>query len=278
MTETTFVTRQLSYIAENRAVLDGLDISITAGKITGIIGPNGSGKSTLLKLLSGQELPSKGQLHILDKPLSSWNRKALARELAMLPQSSPVPSGITVRELVGCGRYPWVGSFGRMTAKDHAAVDEAIERAGLEKLASREMTQLSGGERQRAWLAVALAQDTKILLLDEPTSWLDISHQLNLIETVQTLNRDKGVTILWVLHDLNQAAQYSDELVVLKEGKLVTQGLAEQVVNKQLLQLVFNIHAEKAQWNNGNESLWVPQLNTSVNNHDVPLEILEAAS
>ena len=260
MGKATFVTRQLSYFAGKRLVLDSLNLSISAGKITGIIGPNGSGKSTLLKMLSGQEQTCDGELDILGKPVSQWSRKELSRELAMLPQSSPVPAGITVKELVGCGRYPWVGAFGRMSAKDHAAVDEAIERAGLEKLAYRDMNQLSGGERQRAWLAVALAQDTKILLLDEPTSWLDISHQLNLIETVQTLNRDKDVTVVWVLHDLNQAAQYSDELIVLKEGRLEKQGAAKDVVNQQLLKDVFQVEAERAALGSHGDSVWVPLL------------------
>ena len=273
MGKATFVTRQLSYFAGKRLVLDSLNLSINAGAITGIIGPNGSGKSTLLKMLSGQELASDGELDILGKPASQWGRKELARELAMLPQSSPVPSGITVKELVGCGRYPWVGAFGRMSAKDHAAVDEAIERAGLEKLAYRDMNQLSGGERQRAWLAVALAQDTKILLLDEPTSWLDISHQLNLIETVQTLNRDKGVTVIWVLHDLNQAAQYSDELIVLKEGKLEKQGAAREVVNQQLLKDVFQIEAERAALECNGESLWIPLLESERKANRVQLEV-----
>ncbi|CAM3851203.1 ABC transporter ATP-binding protein [Parendozoicomonas haliclonae] len=267
----TFTTRQLSYwgsasgsnTPKSPPILDSLDLSIRSGLITGIIGPNGSGKSTLLKMLSGQTLPGQGELHILGEPSPSWNRRDLARELAMLPQSSPVPAGITVKELVGCGRYPWVGAFGRMASRDYAAVDEAIERTGLEHLADRQVAHLSGGERQRTWLAVALAQDTKVLLLDEPTSWLDITHQLNLVNTVQTLNRDKGVTVLWVLHDLNQAAQFSDELIVLKEGRLCKHGRAEQVVNETLLRDVFNVSAEQAHVPGRSETVWVPLIESA---------------
>ncbi len=260
MDNPAFALNRVDYAVDHKTILRDLTLSVPEAAVTAIIGPNGSGKSTLLSLLSGLNTPGLGELNILGKPVQNWKRKLLARELAMVPQFSPVPAGMSVVDLVRCGRYPWVGSFGRMGKKDHAAVDEAIERTGLSDLANRDLMQLSGGERQRAWLAVALAQQTRVLLLDEPTSWLDIAHQLRLIEIVQTLNKDKGTTVVWVLHDLNQAAEYSDQLVVMKEGQLVCQGDASQVLDARLLKDVFNVHAVQARDTQCGTSLWVPVL------------------
>ncbi|MGY0216747.1 ABC transporter ATP-binding protein [Endozoicomonadaceae bacterium StTr2] len=269
MEKTTFVLKSLSYRAGGREVLHQLDTSIAEGKITAIVGPNGSGKSTLLKLLAGLEPATSGELSILGRPAAKWPRQQLAKELAMLPQSSPVPMAISVRELVACGRFPWVGSFGRMTAEDHQAVDEALERTGMAALADRDVNNLSGGERQRVWLALTLAQQTRVLLLDEPTSWLDIGHQLRLVDIVQTLNREKKVTVVWVLHDLNQAARYSDNLLVMQQGRLVRQGTSAEVMDQELLQSVFGVHAAKYSDSSNPDQksdaardnhIWVPEL------------------
>ncbi len=234
---------QASYSVSGKEVLKPVSFDLTPGKITAIVGPNGSGKSTLLKLLSGLLTPASGSVLLGEKPLASWPRKTLARELALLPQHSPVPLGMSVAELVACGRYPHAGPFGRLVADDHRAINSALSRVDMAHYAPRLVDCLSGGEMQRVWLAMVLAQETGILLLDEPTSWLDIAHQLRLLEIVRNLNEKLNTTIVWVLHDLNQALQYSDEILLMSNGEMVRKGVANQVLDSEVISAIFGVTA-----------------------------------
>ena len=213
----------LSFARRGSLILGEVSCDIKPEKITALIGPNGSGKSTLLKLISGILTPTAGSITLQQRPLKQWPEKSLAKQLAMLPQHNQVPVGLTVRELVAMGRFPHLGMFGQLSDIDQYGIDWALEQTHLTAWAHRRVDQLSGGETQRCWLAMILAQDTPIVLLDEPTSYLDIGHQIALLEIVKTLNRDYQKTIVWVLHDLNQASQYSDALILLNHGKVVAQ-------------------------------------------------------
>lgn len=181
-----------------------------------MIGHNGSGKSTLLKMLGRHQPPSSGQVVLNDMPLAQWDSKAFAREVAYLPQQLPAAEGMTVRELVAIGRYPWHGALGRFRQEDRQQVEEAIALVDLKPLANRLVDSLSGGERQRAWLAMMVAQNSRCLLLDEPTSALDIAHQVEVLGLIQRLSHERGLTVIAVLHDINMAARYCDHLVALR--------------------------------------------------------------
>ncbi|WP_257253039.1 MULTISPECIES: ABC transporter ATP-binding protein [unclassified Endozoicomonas] len=241
-----------------KTVLPSTHLAITPGKVTAILGPNGSGKSTLLKLLSGLIEPSAGQVLMGGQPLKSFNRKELAKSLTLLPQHSPVPLGMSVTELVACGRYPYAGPFGRLKREDHRAVTSALSRVGMDHYAGERVDHLSGGEMQRVWLAMVLAQETGILLLDEPTSWLDIAHQLRLLDIVRQLNNEKQTTVIWVLHDLNQALQYSDEIVLMNQGKVIRKGAASRVLDKRIISDVFGVETREVQLEGRKESLFLP--------------------
>ncbi|WP_299729989.1 ABC transporter ATP-binding protein [uncultured Endozoicomonas sp.] len=241
MNNLTLSLDQVCYQVGKKLIVKTVSTEIRPGKITAILGPNGSGKSTLLKLISGLISPSKGAVLLGNKALHAWARKALARELTLLPQHSTVPLGMTVENLVACGRYPHAGPFGRMKAEDHQAVSSAIRRVDMKNYASELVDHLSGGEMQRVWLAMVLAQETGILLLDEPTSWLDIAHQLRLLEIVRQLNQEKKTTVVWILHDLNQALQYSDDIVLMNSGQIVRHGEAHQVLDSQIISDVFGV-------------------------------------
>ena len=239
----------LSFARRGSLILGEVSCDIKPEKITALIGPNGSGKSTLLKLISGILTPTAGSITLQQRPLKQWPEKSLAKQLAMLPQHNQVPVGLTVRELVAMGRFPHLGMFGQLSDIDQYGIDWALEQTHLTAWAHRRVDQLSGGETQRCWLAMILAQDTPIVLLDEPTSYLDIGHQIALLEIVKTLNRDYQKTIVWVLHDLNQASQYSDELILLNHGKLVAQGKPEQVLNAERISEVYQTPLMAAQIN-----------------------------
>ncbi len=260
MNQSSFELDRVTVRTGGKTLLHNLSLAIPPGKITAIIGPNGSGKSSLLKLLAGLLVPDQGQLILNGKSLSTYSRRALSRELALLPQYSPVPLGMTIVDLVACGRHPWAGPFGRLKPSDHQVIDAALARVGLTERAGQLVDRLSGGEMQRVWLAMVLAQSTGILLLDEPTSWLDIAHQLRLLEIVRTLNRERDVTIVWVLHDLNQAMQYSDHMVVVDQGRIVRSGAANAVLDKTILRAVFEVECRQvALSENDGDVLFVPQ-------------------
>ncbi|HHG8772485.1 TPA: Fe(3+) dicitrate ABC transporter ATP-binding protein FecE [Raoultella planticola] len=226
-----------------KRIIDGLSLTLPAGKITALLGPNGCGKSTLLKCFSRLLTPTAGKIWLGDRPLSAWRPRQLARHLALLPQQHLTPEGITVRELVGYGRSPWLPLWGRLTAQDHLRVEEALARTGVAALAERPLSALSGGQRQRAFLALILAQDTPLVLLDEPTTWLDINHQVELMKLMRELQQT-GKTVVAVLHDLNQASRYCDHLVVLERGQVQAEGDPERVLTPALLREVFRLEAE----------------------------------
>jgi iron complex transport system ATP-binding protein len=235
--------RELAVGYPERAVIAGLSLEIFHGRITALVGPNGSGKSTLLKALARLLAPSAGAILLDGKAISKLPSAEVARQLAILPQGPSAPPGLTVAELVEQGRYPHVGPLRMLKQQDHQAVQEALTLTNMHDFAHRPLDGLSGGERQRAWIALTLAQDTPILLLDEPTTFLDIGHQLEVLDLVQRLNRERGMTIILVLHDLNQAARYSDRMVVLKRGQIVADGIPHSVLTSAMLAEVFNVRA-----------------------------------
>lgn len=226
-----------------RPVIEALSVEIKQGQITALVGPNGSGKSTLLKTLARLLWPTAGAVYLDGKAISAMPTRAVARELAILPQGPSAPEGLTVHELVEQGRFPHVGALRMLRRQDHDAVTTALAWTGMTDFAHRPLDNLSGGERQRAWIALTLAQDTPILLLDEPTTFLDIGHQLEVLDLVQRLNSERGLTIVLVLHDLNQAARYADRMVVLRQGQIVADGPPSTVLTPGLLARVFGVHA-----------------------------------
>ncbi len=226
-----------------RFVIDGLGVTIERGGITALVGPNGSGKSTLLKALARLLKPSGGTVFLDGAAISRLPTAQVARTLAILPQSPVAPAGLTVSELVEQGRYPHAGALRMLRQQDYTAMAEALDLTGMTDFAHRPLDSLSGGERQRAWIALALAQDTPILLLDEPTTFLDIGHQLEVLTLVRRLNEERGLTIILVLHDLNQAARYAHRMVVLNEGQIVADGPPTAVLTADLLAQVFNVQA-----------------------------------
>lgn len=226
-----------------RPVLNDINLSIPYGGITTLVGPNGSGKSTLLRTIARLLRPSGGQVLLDGAAIRSLTTTQVARRMAILPQSPEAPGTLTVRELVEQGRFPHVGALRMLRAQDHAAITVALAQTGMSGFAHRPVDALSGGERQRAWIALALAQDTPILLLDEPTTFLDLGHQLEVLDLVRSLNRDRNMTVVMVLHDLNQAARYSDRMIVLQAGRVVADNAPSRVLTEQILGQVFNIRA-----------------------------------
>ncbi|WP_027659627.1 ABC transporter ATP-binding protein [Salinispora fenicalii] len=233
----------LTLAYESRQVAHDLDVSIPDGAVTVILGPNACGKSTLLRALARLLRPKTGQVLLHGQDVQRLTPKELARRLGLLPQSSAAPAGITVADLVGRGRFPHQRMLRQWSHEDEAAVARALAATGVAELADRAVEELSGGQRQRVWIALILAQETPVLLLDEPTTYLDISHQLEVLELCRRLNRDQGRTVVLVLHDLNQAARYADHLVVLRDGTVAATGAPKTVLTEQLLHDVFRLEA-----------------------------------
>ncbi|PTE20323.1 iron ABC transporter substrate-binding protein [Cereibacter changlensis JA139] len=230
--------------AEGRRLLGPLDLTIEPGRITGILGHNGSGKSTLLKLLARQEAPDAGAVLFQERALAQWDQRELARRLAWLPQTPAAAPGMTLRELVALGRYPWHGLLGRRGAADRAACAEAMALTGTEALADRQVDTLSGGERQRGWIAMLLAQGAEALLLDEPISALDVAHQIEVMGLLRRLNRTRGISVLMVLHDLNLASGWCDEAVALRAGRLVAHGPMAELLVPAVLQRLYGLEMD----------------------------------
>ena len=224
-----------------RTVLDALNVDIKRGAVTSIVGPNGCGKSTLLRTMSRLLNPTKGEIVLDGKSIHDIPTRKLATQLGLLPQTPIAPDGIVVADLVGRGRTPHQGILGRWSQQDYDIVAEALETTGISDLAERSIDELSGGQRQRVWIAMALAQRTETLLLDEPTTYLDVKHQLDVLDLLTELNRDRGTTIVMVLHDLNLAARYSDELVAVSGGKVFAHGHPREVITKENVKSVFGI-------------------------------------
>ena len=222
-------------------IINNLDVEVPDGKVTSIIGPNGCGKSTLLKALSRLLSIKEGAIHLDGKSIHAQSTKEIAKKIAILPQSPEVADGLTVGELVSYGRFPHQKGFGRLTAEDKKEIDWALSVTGTSEFRHRSINDLSGGQRQRVWIAMALAQRTDIIFLDEPTTYLDICHQLEILELVQKLNKEQGCTIVMVLHDINQAIRFSDHLIAMKDGNIVANGTTQEVLTKDNLEKVFNI-------------------------------------
>jgi iron complex transport system ATP-binding protein len=224
-------------------VFDDLDLSIERGSVTTLVGSNGSGKSTLLKAFGRLLTPRSGSVLLDGTPVRSQSSRAVARRLAILPQKPLTPSATSVRDLVSRGRHPHLSLFAPWTPADTAAVDAALEATGVADLADRDAASLSGGQLQRAWIALVLAQETAVVLLDEPTTFLDLSHQLDVLRLVRSMNRERGTTVVMVLHDLSLAARYSDRLVVLGEGRVVADGTPWSVLTPAVLRTAFDLDA-----------------------------------
>jgi ABC-type cobalamin/Fe3+-siderophores transport system ATPase subunit len=225
---------------DHRVISQNLSIEIPDQSFTVIIGPNACGKSTLLRTLSNLIKPSAGHVLLDGKKISTYKSKEVAKKLGLLPQSSTAPDGITVANLVAHGRYPYQNLIQQWTEADEHAVMTAMELTNTTELANRYVDELSGGQRQRVWVAMVLAQQTPLLLLDEPTTYLDISHQIELLELFTDLNK-QGNTLVAVLHDLNQAARYATHLIAMKAGKVIAQGNPSYIVTEELVEEVFDL-------------------------------------
>ncbi|MCK0198633.1 ATP-binding cassette domain-containing protein [Ancylobacter sp. 6x-1] len=225
-------------------LLHPLTLTLESGRFIGLIGHNGSGKSTLLKILARQQPASGGTVRFAGGPLDTWSDRGFARKLAYLPQATPPASGLLVRELVALGRYPWHGALGRFSDIDRRKVEEAIELTGIAPFADRFVDTLSGGERQRCWLAMLVAQDAECLLLDEPTSALDIAHQIEVLALVHRLSQQRRLSVVAVLHDINMAARFCDELLALKGGRLIARGTPSELVTPDRLEDIYGVRME----------------------------------
>lgn len=229
----------LSLNLDGKRVLHEVSFRFQAGGMYGIIGPNGAGKSTLLSLIAGTALPDAGELRLGGKPAAQWTRKELARHVAVLQQGGLTPVGFTVKEVVGMGRFPYQNWMGEEKRDSAPLVERILALTGLSDMADRQIDRLSGGERQRVALAKVMVQEPRLLLLDEPTTYLDIGYQLQLLDTVKQWQREQGITVVAVLHDLNLAAQYCEELYVLRSGRIEASGPPEAVVNAELVERVY---------------------------------------
>lgn len=221
--------------------VNGVDIQITPGKITTIIGPNGCGKSTLLGVMSNNFIPQQGQVLLDGKKLSAYKPKELARKIAVVHQENSAPADMTVKRLVSYGRLPYKNMFTSNKEKDDAAVARALKETNLTGFEHVTIDALSGGQRQRVWIAMSLAQETPYLFLDEPTTYLDIYYQYDILELIKLLNEEHGLTIVMVLHDLNQAIRYSDEIIAMKAGNVIAQGDPNQLITDHLIHEIYGV-------------------------------------
>ncbi|QYR22219.1 ABC transporter ATP-binding protein [Paenibacillus sp. sptzw28] len=238
------ITSQLDISYENKIIVGNLSVAIPHGKITALVGANGSGKSTILKTMSRIMAPSSGVVMLDGKSIHKQSTREVAKQLAILPQSPVAPDGLAVSELVAYGRFPYQKGFGMLSREDRSVIQWAIEATGMSEFADRAIDQLSGGQRQRAWIAMALAQQTDILFLDEPTTFLDMAHQLEVLELLRQLNESSGRTIIMVVHDLNHASRYADHVIAIKQGKVSAEGTPQEVMTTEVLRDVFGIEAD----------------------------------
>ncbi|MCI4138435.1 ABC transporter ATP-binding protein [Bacillus vallismortis] len=240
----SLTTEQLGIGYGDRVIVEDLNISVPKGKITTLIGPNGCGKSTILKTMSRIMRSHTGAVYLNGKAIHKMPTKDIAKDMAILPQTPEAPSGLTVYELVSYGRFPHQSGFGRLHDEDRRIIKWALEETGMAEYAERPIEALSGGQRQRVWIAMALAQGTELLLLDEPTTYLDLAHQLEILQLLDRLNKEQGRTILMVIHDLNHAARFSHYMIALKKGAVIKEGTALEVMTPDILKQVFQIDAE----------------------------------
>lgn len=228
----------------NHSVIDDLTVSIPKNKITTIIGPNGCGKSTLIKTISRILKANKGTILLDGKAINTLDTREIAKQMAILPQTAESPGGLSVFELVSYGRFPYRKAMGSLSKEDYKYINWAIQVTGLTDFSDRQISDMSGGQRQRVWIAMALAQGTEILVLDEPTTYLDLAHQLDILLLLQKLNKEENRTIIMVLHDLNLASRFSDYMIAMKDGELVTEGTPNSVMTRDYLRTLFNIEAD----------------------------------
>lgn len=245
MKETTyFSASNLVAGYDNKIIVNHMDVTIPQNKISVIIGANACGKSTLLKTMARLIKPISGEVLLDGKKIREIAPKQLAKELGLLPQSPVVPEGITVSDLVSRGRFPYQSFLKGLDKKDYEAVEEALDIMGITELANQSVDELSGGQRQRVWIAMALAQQTDILLLDEPTTYLDISYQVEILDLLTDLNRKRGTTIVMVLHDINLSARYADYIFAVKNGNLIAEGKPMDVITEELMHEVFALSCQ----------------------------------
>jgi iron complex transport system ATP-binding protein len=237
-------TESLTLAYEAEIIIRELSVTLPAGRITALIGPNGCGKSTLLRGLARLLAPRGGAAYLDGRAIHHMPTRELARQLGILPQSPVAPEGLTVRELVAQGRYPHQAWFQQWSLEDEGAVGRALEITGMADLAERPVDVLSGGQRQRAWIAMTLAQATPIILLDEPTTFLDLAHQIEVLHLLEYLNRSEGRTIVMVVHDLNHATRHAQLVIALRDGRVAAAGPPAEVVTPALLRHVFGVEAE----------------------------------
>lgn len=235
---------ELSLAYDGHEVIHELSLAVPPQRITALVGPNGSGKSTLLRGLARLMEPRGGAVYLDGQAIHHLPTKYVARQLAILPQRPEAPDGLSVRELVAFGRFPYQGLLGVASEEDDRQIDAAMEITGTDCLADRLLGELSGGQRQLVWIAMALAQDTELLLLDEPTTFLDMAHQLEVLQVLERLHQQRRRTIVMVLHDINQAARYADHMVALVGGRIVASGTPHEILTPAMLAQVFAVEAE----------------------------------
>ncbi|MFW8052357.1 ABC transporter ATP-binding protein [Vagococcus fluvialis] len=236
-------TESLSIAYEEQMIVENLNLVIPTGQITSIIGPNGCGKSTILKTIGRIMKKKSGMVYLDGADIAKISTKEIAQKMAILPQTPIAPSGLTVNELVSYGRFPHQKGFGKLTSKDKEIISWAIEVTKLTEYSTREIDNLSGGQRQRVWIAMALAQQTDLIFLDEPTTYLDMAHQLEVLELLSELNKTQKCTIVMVLHDLNLASRFSDYIVAVNKGEIKASGTPDKVITRENLINVFQIDA-----------------------------------
>lgn len=243
----------------NKVIVKNFNLKVDKGDMLTIIGPNGSGKSTVLKAIGRLLKPMEGIIHLDGKLLWDMSNKDIAKEMACLSQHNSAPKDMTIRRIVGFGRNPHKAWFESLNKEDEEIIDWALENTNLKHMENKKITSVSGGERQRAWLAMALAQKPKVLLLDEPTTYLDINNQIEILELVRQLNKNLKLTVVMVLHDLNQAAKYSNRVLVLKNGEIQALGKPEEILNKKLIRDVYSVDMNILKNQFGEKLIFIPK-------------------
>ncbi|MCW6080748.1 ABC transporter ATP-binding protein [Clostridium sporogenes] len=243
----------------NKVIVKNFNLQVDKGEMLTIIGPNGSGKSTVLKAIGRLLKPMEGIIHLDGKLLRNMSNKDIAKEMACLSQHNSAPKDMTIRRIVGFGRNPHKAWFESLNKDDEEIIDWALENTNLKHMENKKITSVSGGERQRTWLAMALAQKPKVLLLDEPTTYLDINNQIEILELVRQLNENLKLTVVMVLHDLNQAAKYSNRVLVLKNGEIQALGKPEEILNKKLIRDVYSVDMNILKNQFGEKLIFIPK-------------------